>query len=222
MSKPACALLVAIVLLGCSVAVAEPDPPRPDRVEGFTGEVLIDTRGFHVVVLVDTNKQGRDGVVDQWFILQSTGAPPALFEHIRNAQITHSEGHLRVVSMDRRVAYDFALADHPRQAGLPPGFTVTAVDGYGLSHNIGETAVRIPAVRRGWVTTMDCEGCDVVYPCDGCDGGGGATSCESGGQGATSCSISSGTKSCSITCTGAYRACCNTTATGVSCKCVVS
>ena len=223
MSRAAYALLLSGVLLGCSVAVAQPDPPRPNRVESFTGEVLIDTKGYHVVVLVDTSSGGRDGLVDQWFILTSTDIPPTLFEHLKAAQILHSDGHLRVVSMDRRVAYDFVLADQPRQADLPTGFTATHIEGYGLSHNLGETTIRIPQVRRGWVTTADCEGCDVVYPCDGCDGGGtGASSCESGGQGATSCSITNGSKSCSITCTSSYRACCNTTATGVSCKCVLS
>jgi hypothetical protein len=210
------AVLMAVLVLGCASAVASP----PNHVESFSGEVLIDTKGSAVVILLDTNREGRDGVVDQWFTLWSAD-PPAISEHLTNGQISFSGGFLRVVSPEQRVIYEFAVAGYGRPANIPAGFRAMRVEGHGLTHNSGETTVRIPSIRRGSITTFDCVGCDIVYPCDGCtEAGGSSPTCDSGGQGATSCSVSSGSRSCTITCSAGYYSCCNTTATSVSCKCI--
>lgn len=215
-------LLAAVLLLGCASIVAEPDRSRPKHVSGFLGEVLIDTKGSTVLVLIDTNKGGKDGRVDQWFTLEAEGPVAAISEHVTAAEIAQSDNFVRVIVPDRRVAYDFVIGGTGPVPDPPAGFTAIRVEGYGLSHTTGPTTIEIPRIRRDSVTAFDCPGCGIVYPCDGCDpgdGGGGAATCTAGGTGSTACSITSGNLSCSANCGQGYYACCNYTAYAVSCKC---
>lgn len=215
------AVLAAVLLLGCTTVVAESDPARAAHVESFTGEVLIETRGSSVVILIDANKGNRDGFVDQWFTLQSEVPPPALSEHSSAAQIVLGEGYVRIVAPERRMAYDFVIGESSPASDLPEGFRSTRVEGFGLAHHRWQTSIRIPNIRRDGITTYDCEGCEVVFPCDGCDGteSGASVSCQAGGVGSTSCSVTSGSLSCTANCGPRYYACCKYTAYAVSCKC---
>jgi hypothetical protein len=206
-----------MVLIGCSPVVVTADPGTGKHVESYTGEVLIDSKDARVIVLVDTFKgSGRDGVVDRWFVLQAEEALPALAEHLETAQIVHSPGHLRIVSAANRVLFDLVVPGHQQPTEVPENFKATTVAGIGLSHNTGETTIRIPKIRRDGLTAFDCEGCGPVDP----DYGWGASSCASGGSGSVSCSASTGTYSCSVSCMNGYYACCNAMIGGVSCKCV--
>lgn len=214
-------VLATILLLGCATVAAGPDPARPAHVQSFMGEVLIETRGSSVVILVDSNNGNRDGFVEQWFTLQSEALPPALSEHLTAAQIVMGEGYVRIVAPERRMAYDFVVGESRPASSLPAGFSSTRVEGYGLAHHRWQTTIRIPNLRRDGITTYDCEGCDAVFPCDGCDDAeaGGTVSCSAGGVGSTSCSVSSGSLSCTANCGPGYYACCNYQAYSVSCKC---
>jgi hypothetical protein len=212
MSRLAHAVSIAVVLLGCTAVAAE-----PEHFESYTGEVLIETDGAEMVILVDTNRDGgRDGLVDQWFTLQSADAIVPVSEHLTTARIHHAPGYLRVTSLDRQAVYDFVVAGQERTLNAPNGFTTIRSEGYGLSHNFGKTEIRIAgAARGGRVTTLDI---DPEYPDTG-GGGGGATACGSGGPGSTSCSASSGNESCSVSCGQGYYACCNSNSYLATCKC---
>ena len=209
-------MLAAVLLLGCTAAVAEQG--RPNHATGFQGEALIDTRGAAVLILIDTDKGGRDGFVDQWFRLESEAALPAVADHITAAHILQTAGYVRIVAPERRVAYDFVISGTGPVPDPPAGFTSVRVEGYGISHTQGPTSIQIPDLRRNQVTAFDCEACGPLEPCDDC-GGAGGMSCTAGGEGSTSCSINSGTLSCSASCGQGYYACCNYTAYAVSCKC---
>lgn len=212
----ACAVLM--MLIGCSPVVATAGPAAGQHVESYAGEVLIDSKDARVIVLVDTFKgSGRDGVVDQWFVLQAEEAVPPLAEHLENAQIVHSAGSLRIVSHGNRVLFDLIVSGRGSAAEVPANFKATTVEGIGLSRSTGETTIRIPKVRRDGLTAFDCEGCG---PMDPDYGWGGSGSCASGGTGSVSCSASTGTYSCSVSCGPGYNACCNAMIGGVSCKCV--
>lgn len=208
------AVLIAVVLLGCTSVVA-----GPEHSESYSGEVLIDTRGNAVVILIDTNKDGRDGLVDQWFTLETAGSMVPVSEHMTSAQIVHTAGYLRVTAPGQRVIYDFVVAGQDRALEVPGGFTKIRSEGYGLSHNMSPTNIRIPKTRGDSVTAFNCEGCEIFYPDFGDSGGSGQTACASGGRGATACSSATGTQSCSITCGSGYYACCNSNSYSATCKC---
>ena len=207
-------ILIAAVLLGCTSVVA-----GPEHSEGYSGEVLIDTKGSAVIVLVDTNKGGRDGMIDQWFTLEASGSIVPVSDHITSAQIVHTAGHLRVISHERRVIYDFVVAGQDQAWEVPGGFTRIRNEGYGLARNMSPTTVRIPKIRGDSVTAFNCEGCEIFYPDLGEAGGSGQTVCASGGRGATACSSASGTQNCTITCGSGYYACCNSNSYSATCKC---
>lgn len=216
--------VLGVVLLLCCTSMVAAGPPS-NHVESFTGEVLLDAKGSIVVVLVDANKGGRDGFVDQWFVLQTAGTATPVFDHATSAQIVHGEGYLQIINAERQTVHELIISDDVRSPAPPAGFTVVRAEGFGLSHNISKTSVKIPDIRRNSATAFDCVGCDEFNLCyDFCDGGGGtgAVSCTAGGTGSTSCSITSGTNACSADCRQGYYACCNSTAYAVSCRCYVN
>lgn len=208
------AVLIAVVLLGCASVVA-----GPEHSESYSGEVLIDTKGNAVVILIDTNRDGRDGLVDQWFTLETSGSMVPVSDHATSAQVVHTSGYLRVTLPTQRVVYDFVVAGQDRALDVPAGFTKIRNEGYGLSHNKSVTTIRIPKIRRDSVTAFNCEGCEIIYPDLGDYGGGGQTVCAAGGRGATACSSATGNQSCSITCGSGYYACCNSNSYSATCKC---
>jgi hypothetical protein len=205
-----------LMLTGCQL-MAQP-PTGRHHVRNDVGEVLIFSAGLNrLIVAMDTDMDGTDEFVDQWFVLQTTSPVPDTRIHLPVAHVELREGILRVTSHPQRTIYELAL-DGTRHAAAPaPGYTTLRTDGFGLSHNIGETTLRMPANDRD-----RCETCESMTQDWGeIDGGGtGATACQAGGLGATQCSLGIGTKSCSVSCTAPSYACCKKTATGVVCGCV--
>ena len=160
------AVLIAVVLLGCTSVVA-------DDAETYTGEVLIRSTGSAVLIAVDANKRAQS------FKLESADPVPPISEHLAIADVVHSGGYLRVTSRAQRVVYDFVVTGHDRELGVPEGFAKIRSEGYGLSHQ--------SAVASG--TASDCisggEGatsCRTASDADGCSvtcGGGYYACCDS-------------------------------------------
>lgn len=192
---------------------------RPQHVSSWVGNVLIRTDGVRVFVLMDTPADRNaqpDGVVDQWFILE-TAEPPLtpISEHIGDALVVYSAGVLEVSSPERR--FELVLEGESRS----DDGTSTRVVGVGLSHHKAEkTGIRIAeAIRRSRISST-CMECEVLNPDPGA-GTGTGTSCSSGGPGATSCTATQQGNSCSITCATGRYACCNYGAGGSPyCRCV--
>lgn len=212
MTRIGCTLLV--LLLGCTPVIAG------DHAEGYTGEVLINSRDGAVMILVDTFKEKRDGLVDQWFTLQTDDGGAVLSEHLGVATVVHASGYLRVISAEHQTVYEFAVPGNERTEALPEGFTVVRREGYGLARNAGPTNVRIGKLRERGITIFECTlGCDPIYPDFGDYGGGGYTACMSGGPGSVSCSVTHGELSCNVTCGQGTYSCCNF-APAPNCRCV--
>ena len=208
--------IACAVLLLASIASAE-DVRKPDEraeraSEKYLGDVVIRTDGARILIMVDTlaaDGDAPDGIVDQWFTLQGSEpfATPVM-THISGAYIVHSPGSLRISSRERDgERFHFGLQD-------------AAITGVGLSHNFGDTTIRIADQlgRSGKIAT-NCLDCEVLNPDDG-GGSSGSSPCSSGGPGSTSCSVSSGSNSCSVACASGYYACCYTLAGGSTyCRC---
>lgn len=185
-----------------------------DDVRGEKGTVMILSAGpDRVVVALDSAKDATDGLVDQWFILQmDVPSDLPLPVYLRAADVRFRPGYVRVIAPTEQKVYDFALTGVKIERDVPGGFSVVRTEGFGLSHNSGETDIAIAA---------PCANCESLTQ-DWTDAGdtGGASTCTAGGIGATSCSITSGTRSCQVGCNSLSYACCKSTATSVSCKCV--
>lgn len=230
-------MISLVVLLVASPFLVAQEPGRFDRdpgqrpagrdpVEFYLGDVLVRTDGARVLVMVDTitaRGVAPDGLVDQWFVLETAGPSTPIFAHLSDALLVHSPGALRVTTTEQQ--FDFMLSDGDASLPAPRGLEAitTRTVGIGLSHNKGATAIRLAGQldRAGRVATT-CEGCEVLNPDDGGLGAGGGN-CDSGGPGSTSCSVSAGTSgySCSVSCSAGYYACCLAQGGRVSCKCKI-
>jgi len=224
---------LALLFLGCAGLFAfaqEPDRAarertRPEHVDISTGDVLLRTNGTRILVMVDTildRSVPPDGLVDQWFVLE-TGEPSVpMSAHLADALLVHSAGVLRITTAEQR--FEFVVAGDTRNVPTPNGLEAitTRAVGIGLSHNKGQTTISIAQQldRAGRIST-DCEACGVLDPDPGPGGSGGAA-CGSGGPGSTSCSVTSGGNSCSVSCAAGYYACCNGIAGDTYCRCVRS
>jgi hypothetical protein len=207
-------LAIAVILFvttGCQL-IAQP-PGQPHSVQHDVGEVLIYNAGLNtLVVAVDSSTERKDGFVDQWYVLQ-TAAPVADTRiHLRIANVSFRDGILRVISHPERSIYELALEGVNVEAPPAPGYTTSRTEGFGLSRNTGQTALRMPTDDGGESLSDDWGEID--------GGGMGATLCESGGLGATQCALGVGTKTCSVSCTSPAYACCYKTTTGVRCQCL--
>lgn len=204
---------VMMSLMACSHLAGA---PAADHARHDVGNVLIFNQGLNtLVVAMDTG--GKDGFVDQWFVLQTLAPVAETRVHIRVADVHFRDGLLRVISRSEKTAYEFALNGAGPGTQLAPEYKVVRTEGYGLSDNAGDTTLRLPSKDKG-----TCDTCESLEQDWGDIGGGGwgAVSCDSGGVGATSCSVQSGTKRCSVNCDSNTYACCKTTNTGVTCRCV--
>jgi hypothetical protein len=207
---------VLMSLVACSQLAGAPPISTADHATHDIGNVLIFNQGLNsLVVAMDT--EGKDGFVDQWFVLQTLEPVAETRVHFRVADVHFRDGLLRVISRSEKTAYEFALNGVSAGTQLAPEYNVVRMEGYGLSHNSGDTTLRLPSKDKG-----TCDTCEPLEQDWGDIGGGGAgaVSCDSGGLGARSCSIASGTRSCSVSCDNNSYPCCRTTSTGVSCKCV--
>lgn len=221
-------MVVAVVSLAISTWACALEGPRdrvagdrrPEHTASYFGDVLLRSDGVRIFVMVDTTLDRSvpsDGLVDQWFILE-TAEPiiPAISAHLPGALLVHTPDTLRVSSPEQR--FELVLSNDARKAPLD-GTLTTRVVGIGLSRNVAEsTNLRIADHVRAGRVTSTCEACDVLNPDPG--SGGSAASCGSGGDGATQCSASYGSNSCSISCSSGYYACCNALPGSASCRCV--
>jgi hypothetical protein len=186
-----------------------------NEVRGEKGTVMIVSAGpDRVVVALDSAKDATDGLVDQWFILQmDMPSELPLPVYLRAADVRFRPGYVRVIAPTEQKVYDFALTGVKIERDVPAGFSVVRTEGFGLSHNLGETDIAIAA---------PCANCESLTQdwTDAGDTGGGSSTCTAGGIGATSSSIRSGTRSAQVACNSFSYACCKSTATSVSCKCV--
>lgn len=149
-----------VLLIGCWPVMATAEVRRDGQVTSYSGEVSIDSYGARVIVLVDTLEAGgRDGVVDQWFVLQAEEAMPPLAEHLENAQIVQSAESLRIVSHGNGVLFDLLVTGRGSAAEAPANFNTTRLEGIGLSHYKGETTIRISHIRGDGLTAFNCAGC---------------------------------------------------------------
>jgi hypothetical protein len=209
---PAC---VALLLAGSPLFARS---VKPERVESYLADVVVRTDGDRVTVLLDTILDAGtapDGVVDQWFVLQT--AEPVLVPvmvHLPQALVVHQPRGLRISTSDQR--YEFLID----RLETPDTAMATRIVGIGLSHNTGTKGPRLSdqVDRRGRVVAT-CDWCLTQDPGPGGGSGGGA-SCPSGGPGATQCSASSGTNSCSVACASGYYACCQALPGAAYCRCV--
>jgi hypothetical protein len=211
-----------LLLIGCGSVFA-----GVDHVDSASGEVVIRSAGpRHVLVLVDTASDGRDGLVDQWFILESAeNFDTPLSADLQTANLVFYPGSLRVTSPDQRTIYEFAVPDHEERRPAPQHFRVVRRTGIGLSHVERDTPVRISTTRRNPVVmpSTSCAEEDGCYPWaewiwEGT--GGTSNTCDSGGPGSTSCSASGGGSSCSVSCSAGYYACCTASGGLKTCKCI--
>jgi hypothetical protein len=208
-------VVVLMSLVACSQLIGAPAAPAADA-RHDVGNVLIFNQGLNsLVVAMDT--EGKDGLVDQWFVLQTLAPVAETRVELRRADVHFREGLLRVVSRSEQTAYEFALDGAASAPQLGPEYQVMRTEGYGLSRHTGETALRLTSKDKG--TCDNCESLDQDWGELGA--GGGSYTCLSGGAGATKCSYTSGSKSCSVECMNGSYACCGTTAAGaVRCSCV--
>lgn len=203
---PRFVLILALVVGPFSLAA--------QHAEVSAGDVIIRTTGNRVLVLVDTivDRTGApDGLIDQWYTLETTEPPAPVMAHLANALLVHSPAALRISTTDER--YELVLRDARPDGNVPDSIT-TRIAGIGLSHNNGQTSISIASQldRRGNISS-ECDECGALDSEPG-------TACSSGGPGSTSCSVASGNNSCSVTCATGYYACCNGIAGDTSCRCV--
>ena len=207
--------LLAMLLLACSPVLA--GSANTEHVETHLADVIIRTDGAQVMVLLDTITDATrepDGVVDQWFILQTE--EPVLtpvMAHLERALVVFTRRALRVSAEDQR--YEL-LIDRP---DTPVPAMTTRVAGFGLAHATGGKGPKIKDQldRKGRVMPT-CEWCLQQDP--GTGGGSGGAACKSGGPGSTQCSATHGVDSCSVTCASGYYACCNALPGAAYCRCV--
>ncbi|HEX8618884.1 MAG TPA: hypothetical protein VF911_14970 [Thermoanaerobaculia bacterium] len=211
------------LFLACASTSTSNASENHARARSDRGEVLIFSDApDRVVIAIDTLYHGADGMVDQWFVLQTQGpsADPGQV-HFGVADIRYREGVLRIISPTERVVYEFAVANETMADDVPAGFRRVLVEGYGLSHNVGETTVAVGTPGRGKPGCEECQSLNQDWG-DAGDTGGGGEACNAGGANSTSCSYSSGTRSCQVTCGAGSYSCCKVTTTGVVCKCIPS
>ena len=209
-------IVTVTFLLLCTWDVRVHADPRNARAVAKGEVIIFSYTADKIIVAVDTSERGADGFVDQWFVLQTSLVPNTQLPiHIPHAELDHGPGLLRVISPSDHIVYEFATTGVVSESKLPAGFRVLRTEGFGLSHNNGDTTVRVASANR---RDSGCETCKVQ---DWGEVGGGASStCDSGGPGSTSCSSSGGGTSCSVTCSAGYYACCTAAAGLKNCKCV--
>ena len=191
--------------------------PGHDRARRDIGEVLIFNRGLDkLIVAMDTDLTGKDGLVDQWFVLQTLVPVAETRIHLRAADVLVKDGLVRVTSHRDRKVYELGLEGTAPVPIVNARYDVVRTEGFGLAHHIADTTLQFSSNGRD-----DCADCESLMQDWGELGGGsGAGACDAGGIGASGCSLSEGTSSCSATCTGNYYACCRRLANGkVSCGC---
>lgn len=208
---------ILLSLLAAAHVMAQAPGLNRDRARRDIGDVVIFNHGLdRLVVAIDTDITGTDGLVDQWFVLQTLLPAPEIRIHLRAADVVYKKDSVRVTSRQDRKVYELVLQGAGAGPTVNAQYTVVRTEGFGLAHNTGDTTIR--------VSSDGCADCDTLTQDWGELGDdSGAGTCNAGGFGATSCSLSEGNKSCSVTCAGNTYACCRTLANGnVICGCYLN
>jgi hypothetical protein len=210
-------LATAILLsLGATTQLLAQAPGR-DRARREIGDVVIFNQGTdRLIVAMDTDTFGNDGLVDQWFTLQTLLPAAEIRVHLSSADVVYNDRFVRVTSPQDKKVYEFVLEGADAGPEVNAQYDVVRTEGFGLAHNAGDTTIRLSSDKRD--PCADCA--SLTQDWGELGGDGGAGSCDAGGIGATSCSRGSGTETCSVNCSGSYYPCCRTLANGkVTCAC---
>jgi hypothetical protein len=212
--KRAVTTAILLSLLAATHLIAQAPDSNRDRARREIGDVVIFNHGIdRLIVAIDTDITGADGLVDQWFVLQTLLPAAETRIHLRDADVVYKKDFVRVTSHQDKKVYELALEGADTSPAPNARFDVVRTEGFGLAHNTDDTTIRL-----SW---DDCAGCESLTQDWGELGDdSGAGSCDAGGIGASSCSLSGG---CSVTCTSGHYACCRTLANGkTSCSCYLN
>jgi len=212
--KRAVPAAILLSLLAATQLMAQAAGWNRDRVRREIGDVVIFNQGLdRLVIAMDTDTTGKDELVDQWFVLQTLLPAAETRIHLRSADVVYKKAFVRVTSHQDKKVYEFALEGADTGPALNAKYDVVRTEGFGLSHNIKDTTLRLSSDDTD--ACADCESLTQDWGELGDDSGAG--SCSAGGPGATSCSLGD----CSVTCSGgSHYACCRRLANGdSSCSC---
>jgi hypothetical protein len=212
--KRAVPAAILLSVIAATHVMAQAPGLNRDRARREIGDVVIFNHGLdRLVVAIDTDITGTDGLVDQWFVLQTLLPATETRIHLRDADVVYKKEFVRVTSHQDDKVYEFALEGVDVSPAPNARYDVVRNEGFGLAHNTGDTTIRL--------SSDDCAGCESLTQDWGELGDdSGAGTCNAGGIGATSCSLSGG---CSVSCTSSHYACCRTLANGnSSCRCYLN
>jgi hypothetical protein len=212
--KRAVPAAILLSLLAAAHVMAEAPGSNRDRARRDIGDVVIFNYGLdRLIIAIDTDITGMDGLVDQWFVLQTLLPAAETRIHLRDAEIVYTKEFVRVIAREDKKVYELALEGAEASPGPKGRYDVVRTEGFGLAHHTSDTAIRL--------SSDDCADCASLTQDWGELGDdSGAGSCTAGGIGATSCSLSGG---CSVSCSSSHYACCRTLANGTSsCRCYLN
>jgi hypothetical protein len=204
---------ILLPLIAATQLIAQTPGLSRDRARRDIADVVIFNEGTDkLIVAMDTDTFGKDGLVDQWFVLQTLLPAAETRIHLRAADVVYKKEFVRVTSHEDKKVYEFVLEGAGAGPALNAQYDVVRNEGFGLSHNVRDTTLRLSSSD-----THPCADCETLTQDWGELGDdSGAGSCSAGGIGASSCSLGD----CSVTCTSSYYACCRTLANGnASCRC---
>jgi hypothetical protein len=207
------ATAMLLPLIAATPLLAQGPGSNRDRARRDIGDVVIFNHGTDgMIVAMDTDTTGKDGLVDQWFVLQTLIPATETRVHLRAADIVYNQGFVRVTSHQDKKVYEFALEGAGAGPPVNAHYDVVRTEGFGLSHHTRDTTLRLSSDDAD--ACADCETLAQDWGELGDDSAAG--SCSAGGIGASSCSVGD----CSVTCSSTHYACCRTLANGTaSCRC---
>lgn len=205
---------ILLSLLAVTHVMAQAPGLNRDRVRREIGDVVILNHGLdRLVVAIDTDITGTDGLVDQWFVLQTLLPAADTRIHLHDVDVVYKKEFVRVTSHQDKKVYEFVLDGADVSPAPNPRYDLMRNEGFGLAHNTRDTTIRLSSDG-----CADCESLTQDWGELGDDSGAGT--CNAGGLGATSCSLSGG---CSVSCSSSHYACCRTLANGnSSCRCYLN
>lgn len=189
--------------------------PSAARESIFGDAVLFPVPGRGLALAVDGGTAGRDGYVDQVFVLQQETASAVEARVLSDADIFYA-GRLLLVRAAGHASIAFVLQGNgdaePDMGSVPAG--AERFTGFGISRRTGAWEVALDEVTGARMS-------DLLPTCASApsDGLRTAATCDSGGAGSTSCSttcVPNG--SCSTSCGSGYYACCNKAVCTCTCE----
>lgn len=198
-------------------AAPAPDLRNPSTAQQsiFGDAILFPVPGKGLALAIDGGSAGRDGYVDQVFVLQQETPSAVPSRVLSGAEIFHA-GRLLLVRAAGQAPVVFVVGGdgdaEPDMGRVPAG--AQRFTGHGIARRTGAWKVALEEATGARMS-------DLLPTCPSAPTGGvrAASTCDSGGGGATSCStscISGG--SCSTTCAAGYFACCNKAVCTCTCE----